>query len=158
MMQPGEDEVVANRIRELLTEERAPTAGAGSLSAMNAPAATLTGRWAVDVEFFSSESTHTWFIEQQDENWLEGSHQGDFSVREIAGTIEGDEVKLLSTDRPPGNRLEYVFAGTLSEDGKRITGEVHLGEYLTATFTATRHAYSGEREPVRVPDGPPLAT
>lgn len=158
MMQPGEDEVVAERIHELLTEERGSTSGAGSLSAMSAPGATLAGRWTVEVEFFSSASEHTWFIEKQDENWLEGSHQGDFSTRDIAGTIEGREVKLLSTDRPPGDRLEYIFAGRLSEGGDRITGDVHLGEYLTATFTARRHAYDGEREAVRVPDGPPLAT
>lgn len=153
MMQPDEDKVVADRIYEVLTEERSPQS-----AEMDAPGATLTGRWQVDVDFFSSESQHTLFIEQQDGNWIEGSHKGDFSVRDLAGTIEGNEVKLLSTDYRPGNRIEFVFTGTLSESGDAIEGEIYLGEYLNATFQATRHEYSEEREPIRVPDGPPLAT
>src|SRR5690606_34487303 len=74
MMQPGEDKIVADRLYELLSQKRSPRS-----TAMSAPAATLTGRWNVDVEFSSSRSRHTWYIEQQDQNWIEGSHKGDFS-------------------------------------------------------------------------------
>ena len=39
-----------------------------------------------------------------------------------------------------------------------MSGQIHLGEYLTATFKATRHAYTTTRTRIRVPSGPPLAT
>jgi hypothetical protein len=122
---------------------------------MAAPAADVSGCWDVDVEFFSSRSRHTLQIEQ-DGNWIQGSHTGDFSVRELAGMIEGDKVTLRSVDRRPGDTITFIFAGTLS-DGT-MSGPIHLGEYLTARFTARRHAYSTTRTRIRVPSGPPLAT
>ena len=153
MMKPEEDAIVADRIKELLTRE-----GEAGSSTMDSPGTVMTGRWNVRVSFFSGESEHTLYIEQQDENWIEGSHRGEFSVRDIAGTVAGSEVKLLSTERQPGDRIEFIFAGTLSRDGDQMSGDVYLGEYLTASFTATRHDYRGEREPVKIPGGPPLAT
>jgi hypothetical protein len=153
MMQPGEDEIVANRVHELLTQKRSPQA-----MSMRASAADLSGRWDADVEFFSSRSKHTLFVEQQDGNWLEGAHQGDFSVRDLAGTVEGNQIKLLSSDRRPGDNVTFIFTGTLSEDANGISGQIYLGEYLNATFTATRHVYPWRRRPVMVPGGPPLAT
>lgn len=153
MMKPDEDQIVADRIHELLTKDRSPQP-----PDWKTPAASLSGRWNVEVEFFSSTSKHRFFIEKQDENWLEGAHEGDFSVRDMAGTIEGNQVKLLSTESPPGDHMKYIFTGTLSDDGDTIEGEVFLGEYLNATFRATRHSYPEEREPVKVPEGPPLAT
>ena len=153
MMQPGQDEVVADRIHELLSKEYRP-----KTTDRAAPSASLTGRWGVEVEYFSSKSQHTLFVEQQDENWIEGSYQGDRYTRDMGGTIEGDQVKFLSNVRRPGDHITYIFTGTLSEDKNTISGEVYLGEYLTAEFTAKRHEYSGEREPINVPEGPPLAT
>ena len=35
---------------------------------------------------------------------------------------------------------------------------IHLGEYLTAKFTAKRHTYSTTRTRILVPGGPPIAT
>lgn len=153
MMQPDETKIVANRIHELLTEDHTPRS-----TEMSTPADSLTGRWNVEVEFFSSQAQHTFFVEKQDGNWLEGSHKGEFSVRDMAGTIEGNEVKLLSAENRPGDYIPFIFAGTLNEDGDVIEGEVYLGEYLNATFRATRHSYPDRREPVNVPQGPPLAT
>jgi len=149
-MQPGEDKIVANRLHEVLSRKRAPRS-----TEMPAPAANISGRWDVDVEFFSSNSQHSLYIEQ-DGNWIQGSHKGDFSVRDIVGMIEGNKVTLRSVDRRPGNSVTFIFAGTLS-DGI-ISGPIHLGEYLTAKFTARRHTYSTTRTRILVPGGPPLAT
>jgi hypothetical protein len=153
MMQPGEDEIVADRIHELLSRKRSPRS-----TQMNVAAASLVGRWNVDVDFFSSRSRHTLFVEQQDGNWLEGSHEGDYSLRDLAGTIEGNQIKLLSRDRRPGDTVGFIFSGSLSGDRDGISGEIYLGEYLNATFSATRHSYPEKRRPVVVPSGPPLAT
>jgi seryl-tRNA(Sec) selenium transferase len=149
-MQPGDARVVSDRLHAVLSRKRPPRS-----TQMAAPAADVSGCWDVDVEFFSSRGQHTLQIEQ-DGNWIQGSHKGDFSVRELAGMIEGDKVTLRSVDRRPGDTITFIFAGTLS-DGT-MSGPIHLGEYLTARFTARRHAYSTTRTRIRVPSGPPLAT
>jgi hypothetical protein len=150
MMQPGDDAVAASRIHALLSQKRAPRP-----TAMAAPAANLAGRWDVDIEFFSSASQHAFAIEQ-DGNWLQGSHQGDFSTRDMAGTIEGDQVKLRSTERRPGISVTFTFVGTVA--GDTMSGQVYMGEYLNATFKAKRHTYAAPRAPIRVQTGRPLAT
>ena len=149
-MQSGDDKIVANRLHELLSRRR-PLKPAEPV----APAANLSGRWDVDVEFFSSRSQHTLYIEQ-DGNWVRGSHKGDFSVRDMVGLIEGDKVTLRSVDRRPGNSVTFIFSGTLT-DGT-LSGPIHLGEYLTAKFTAKRHTYPTAPTRIFVPGGPPIAT
>jgi D-glucosaminate-6-phosphate ammonia-lyase len=149
-MQPGEDKIVADRLHSVLSRKRTPRS-----TAMPSPAANISGRWDVDVEFFSSRSQHALYIEQ-DGNWIQGSHKGDFSVREMVGMIEGDKVTLRSVDRRPGNSVTFIFAGLLANGV--ISGTIHLGEYLTANFNARRHAYSATRTRIQVPGGPPLAT
>jgi D-glucosaminate-6-phosphate ammonia-lyase len=148
MMQPGDDKVVADRIYGVLSRKRSPQS-----TDMTAPGANLSGRWDVTVEFFSSTSQHTLFIEQ-DGNWIKGSHQADFSIREIVGTIEGNEVKLRSATLRPA--VIFIFAGTVS--GDTISGPIYMGEYLNAKFTARRHSYPSGRGRIVVPGGPPLAT
>ncbi len=148
MMQPGDDKVVAERLHAVLSEKRsAKPAGA-------APAGNLSGRWDVNVEFFSSKSQHSLMLEQEG-NRLQGSHKGDFSVRDIFGMIEGDQIKLRSVDRVPGDAIIFTFAGTLS--GDTISGPIYMGEYLNAKFTAKRHGYPGNRTSIVIPGGPPLA-
>ncbi len=150
MMQPGDDKVVAERISNVLSAKRGPRS-----TAMTAPSANVSGRWDVDIEFFSSRSRHTLFIEQNG-NWIQGSHQGDFAVRDMVGMIEGNEVKLRSIERRPGAAVTFIFSGTVS--GDTMSGPIHMGEYLNAKFTAKKHAYPAEHTRIVVPKGPPLAT
>jgi len=148
-MQPGNDRVVADRLHEVLSEKRSPKP-----STSPAPAANLTGRWDVDVEFFSSKSRHTLFL-MQEGNRLSGSHKGDFAVRDIAGTIEGDQIKLRSQLSMPGDSIPFIFAGSLS--GDTLSGSIFMGEYLNAKFAAKRNPYPAGTATIRVPTGPPLA-
>ena len=150
MMQPGDDKIVAERIFSVLSATRGPRA-----TDMPAPSANVSGRWDVDIEFFSSKSRHTLFIEQEG-NWIQGSHQGDFTVRDMVGMIEGNEVKLRSVERRPGSSVTFIFSGTVS--GDTISGPIHMGEYLNAKFTAKKHSYPAERTRIVVPVGRPLAT
>lgn len=152
MMQAGDEATVADRVFELLSRRRAPLVKAP----MTAPAADLCGRWDVTIEFCASTSQQTFVIEKQQGNWLRGSHRGTFAVRELVGSIEGDQVKLQSNYRVPGDRITSIFAGTLS--GDLISGQIDMDEYLTARFTAKRYAYSAEPTPIRVPTGPPQAS
>lgn len=148
MMQPGDDRIVAERLSGLLAQKRSPK------PAPAPPAANLSGRWDVSLEFFSSRSEHTLTLEQ-DGNRLQGSHKGDFSVRDVFGTIEGDQIRLQSAERVPGDQIVFTFAGSFSGDS--FSGPVYMGEYLNAKFTARRHSYPAERGTIQIPGGPPLA-
>jgi D-glucosaminate-6-phosphate ammonia-lyase len=149
-MQPGNDKIVAERIFNLLSQKRNPRS-----TSMTAPSVTLGGYWDVTVEFFTSKSQHTFFIEQ-DGNWIHGTHTSDFSQQEIMGMVEGDQVTLRSNLRRPGDGITYMFSGKVS--GSTISGSIFLGEYLNAKFTAKKSSYKMERKRIMIPGGPPLAT
>ena len=149
-MQPGQEKVVANRIHEVLSRKHDPKP-----TEMVAPASNISGRWDADIDFFSSTSKHTLYIEQ-DGNWIQGSHKGDFTVRDMKGTIEGDVVKLRSVDRHPADSIMFIFNGKLA--GDTIAGSIYMGEYRTAKFIAKRNANKPTHEKIVIPGGPPLAT
>ncbi len=149
-MRPGNAKVVADRLHEILSQKRKPVS-----DEMAAPKANITGHWEVEMEFFTSKSTHYFFL-QQDGNWVSGSHQSDFSTQQIAGMIEGPEVKLRSDHRSTGDGISYWFSAKM--EGEKLAGSVFLGEYLTAKFSARRVEYKKEHKRIVIPGGPPLAT
>jgi hypothetical protein len=108
----------------------------------------------VAIQFFSSSSQHTLTLEQKG-NTLQGTHKGEFTVRDVFGTIDGDKVKLQSTQSSPGDSLTFTFSGTLA--GDTLAGPIYMGEYLTAKFSATRHVYPTQQRTIHIPGGPPLA-
>ncbi len=148
-MQPGNDKVVADRIVEVLTRTNTKS------GEMAAPVTNLSGRWDVNVEFYSSKSQHTFFIEQ-DGNWIKGSHKGDFSMRDMVGLLDGDQVRLSSSDNHVADHIPFIFHGTVA--GEKMSGQIFMGEYIRAGFTATRHEQKPVHKTIRVPKGQPLAT
>jgi D-glucosaminate-6-phosphate ammonia-lyase len=148
-MQPGNDKVVADRIVELLTQPNTKSKD------MVSPVTNLSGRWDVDIEFYSSKSQHTFFIEQ-DGNWIKGSHKGDFSIRDMVGLLDGDQIRLSSSDKYIADNILFIFHGTASDI--KMSGQIFMGEYIGARFTATRHEQTPVHRPIRVPEGQPLAT
>ncbi len=146
-MQSGQDKIVGDRIFELLTKKRSPKAE----STIKAPAALIDGRWDLAVDYFSSKSDHLLYIEQ-DGNWIKGIHKTDFSTREISGSIEGNEIKFLSPGRRPA--VSYTFSGTIS--GDIISGNIDMGEFLTATFTAKKNTFEPDHVPIVFPTGRPM--
>lgn len=148
MMRPGDDHTVADRLFEVLSKPRSPK------PAPPAPAANMSGRWDLTVQFFSSTSHHTLTLEQKG-NELHGTHKGDFYTRDIYGVIEGDQIKLRSAYNAPGDSINFTFSGSVS--GDTISGPIHMGEYLTAKYTGKRHTYPPNRGNIVVPNGPPLA-
>ena len=132
MMAPGDEKLVAARIVEILSAKRTLTPPEPEV----APSANLSGRWQVDIRYAAGASTHTLHL-RQNGNRLEGTHQGDFLARDIAGTISGEKVALASsiTERQ-GDSINYRFTGTVS--GETMSGSLSLGEYLDATWTARR--------------------
>lgn len=149
-MKEGEDVIVANRIYEILSRKRSMKS-----DAMASPSANLSGQWEVNVKYFSSTVKHAFNI-QQDGNWIEGTHKGDFDIRDLAGTIEGNQIKLSSILKLPGDQITFYFSGTVK--GNSLSGDIHMGEYRTAKFTANKITVKPARKKVLVPIGPPLAT
>jgi len=151
MMQPGDDQVVAERIHGVLAQKRKPKPD------MQSPRTDVSGHWDVDIEFFSGKSEHSFYLEQ-DGNWIHGTHLTEFETREMFGMIDGDKVTLRSDTpgRNTGDSVPFIFSASVS--GGAMKGPIHMGEYLNANFTAKPHRYPDRKEVIRVPEGPPLAT
>ncbi len=149
-MQPGNAEVVAERLYGLLSKKRAPIS-----DKLNAAKVDINGHWDIEVSFPSSKSFHKLSIEQ-DGNWIQGRHQTDFELLDLIGMVEDDEIKMKSNYRIPGDSLIYLFSGKMKNN--KLVGSIYLGEYLTATFKGIRTPYSNKRNRITIPGGPPLAT
>jgi L-seryl-tRNA(Ser) seleniumtransferase len=135
MMMPGDVKIVADRIHEILSAKRP----AWSPETSKTPAADLTGRWDVHIEFAAGSSDHTFHVKQQG-NQLAGTHQGDFTARDFSGSISGSDVRIASNiGEVHGAALSYTFTGKI--EGDKISGALNMGEYLGAKWTATRHVF-----------------
>ncbi|MBV8553048.1 MAG: Cys/Met metabolism pyridoxal-phosphate-dependent protein [Acidobacteriaceae bacterium] len=135
MMCPGDETVAAGRLREILSK-----AAGVKLARDTAPPATdINGEWDVQIQFAASRSTHVLYLRQNGSD-ITGTHQGDFLARDLMGSMHGNAVKLTSSiGEQHGAALTYTFTGTV--DGETIAGELSLGEYRSATWTAARHKY-----------------
>ncbi|MBD2751286.1 PLP-dependent transferase [Spirosoma validum] len=153
MMGAGNEVIVAKRVHEILTRKRSAPA---AVAEMKAPAADLSGRWDVSIEFYTSKSQHTFILEKQDTNYLIGTHKGEFATRELIGTIEGDDVRFQSRYSVPGDNVVMTFYGKLA--GDTITGEIDMVEYVNAKFTAKRLTYPSNRQRINIPSGRPFST
>jgi L-seryl-tRNA(Ser) seleniumtransferase len=133
MMMPGDAEVAAKRIHEVLT-----THPKKPMAPKAAPQVQVAGQWDVDVEFLLGKAQHG-FVFEQEGGRLVGSHTGEFLGGDVRGTIEGDEIWVRSSHKYEGTRIGYEFAGKVT--GDTISGTVDLGEYGQAKWTAKRHKY-----------------
>ena len=133
MMAPGDEQVVAERLHAVL--KNPPRAEAKPQAP---PAADVTGTWAVRIQYAACSSTHALHLRQRG-NAIDGMHQGDFLTREAKGTVDGDRVRIRSEyPESHGDALGFTFSGQLT--GDEMGGELDMGEYLKATWTAKRHA------------------
>lgn len=146
-MQPGEDKIVGDKIFELLSKKRSPKVE----TVMKPASSKIGGRWDLEIDYFSSKSDHILYLEQ-DGNWLKGIHKTEFSVREVSGSIEGNEVIFLSPGRRPA--VSYTFAGTIS--GNTISGKIDMGEFLTADFSGKKNTKDPDKLPIVFPEGRPM--
>jgi L-seryl-tRNA(Ser) seleniumtransferase len=133
MMCPGDDKVVGQRLRGLLSK----AAGAKLARDTRPPASDIAGQWDVQIEFAAGRSTHSLYLQQSGSD-ITGTHQGDFLARDLLGSMHGTEVKMTSSiGEQHGAVLNYTFTGTVSSDG--MQGDLNLSEYRAAKWTATRH-------------------
>ena len=136
MMAAGEERIVADRLHAVLSKPASAPAAPATASAPAPAAADLSGQWTVLIQYAAAASTHTLHLTQKG-NDLGGFHQGEFMTREIAGTMDGDSVRIRSAyGEQHGDSVNLTFAGKVS--GDQMSGTVDMGEYLGATWTATR--------------------
>jgi L-seryl-tRNA(Ser) seleniumtransferase len=134
MMAAGDERIIADRLVAVLSKPPAPPAETKAA----APAADLSGQWAVRIQHAAGTTTHSLHLTQKG-NDLGGFHQGEFVTREISGTIDGDSVRIRSAyGEQHGDSVNLTFSGKVT--GDQMAGALDMGEYLGATWSATRRA------------------
>jgi len=133
MLSPGNERIVADRLYEVLSSQAHTP-----IPAPRPPVADLTGEWTAEIEYAAGRSSHTLHLRQRG-NDVTGAHQGDFLTRDLSGTLDGNALRVRSTySGQTGDALIFTFSGTVT--GDQISGTLDMGEYLGATWTATRRA------------------
>lgn len=133
-LKPGEHTIVARRLSEVLSA--APRARTDKPKRAT-PVGDISGVWDVDVEYEVGSARHKLFLNANG-NHVTGSHEGWAYQGDLAGEVDGNDVKLRSSLPADGNRLSYTFTGTLS--GSAMSGTVEIGEYGRGRWRARRHS------------------
>lgn len=134
MMAAGDEKIIADKIVALLSKPPAQPAATAPAPAV----ADLSGQWTVRIQYAASASSHSMLLTQKG-NDLGGYHQGEFVTREITGAIDGDSVRIRSAfGEQHGDSINLTFSGKVT--GDQMAGALDMGEYLGATWTATRRA------------------
>ena len=130
-MRPGDAALAGRRIAEVLAKAPAGVTEKG----LARPVADLSGRWEVDLEYTRGKARHRLFLEMHG-NKLEGTHTGRSLDGPLSGTVDGERVRMRSSLPYEGSDVGFVFDGQAGEQS--MQGEVSLGEYGTARWTARR--------------------
>jgi L-seryl-tRNA(Ser) seleniumtransferase len=132
-LKPGEYKIVAQRLYEVFSSAPKP-----SPRPPLAPASVdLSGVWEVEIQYEVGSSRHKLELSAKG-NDLTGVHRGWAYQGAIQGHIDGSRVNLRSSHPADGNTLNYAFTGVAS--GQTMSGEVGLGEYGRAKWSAKRRS------------------
>lgn len=133
-MMPGDEKVVADRLYALLSHPpkiASPAAPGGT-------PVSVAGQWNLELDFGYGSAHHKLVFEQDGAN-LMGTHEGEFAMSDLTGSVAANTVRFQSSLPTEGTRVPFQFTGTL--EGSQLSGRVALGEYGEARWTATRHSY-----------------
>jgi L-seryl-tRNA(Ser) seleniumtransferase len=97
----------------------------------------IAGNWDVRITYALGEASHKLTIIQNG-NTLAGYHEGETIGGDLRGAIYGDEAQFRSHQPIQGTSLNYEFSGKV--EGNVMSGEVNMGEYGSARWTATKRA------------------
>lgn len=132
-LRPDDYKAVATRLADVF--RRAPKGLKKHSPA--APSADIAGRWDVTVQYESGSAAHQLFLMTKG-NAVQGTHLGWALQGDLHGSVDADKVSLLSVLPFGPQRLSYSFTGKVA--GDTMSGEIRLGEYGRATWSAKRHA------------------
>ena len=132
-MRPDDYKVVADRLAQIL---RSAPKGIKK-SAPVPPVSEIAGRWDVSIQYESGTAEHKLFLISSG-NKVSGTHIGWALEGGLTGQIDGERVELRTELPTGGQRLTYRFSGRVNGDS--MSGELDLGEYGVARWTARRHS------------------
>ena len=135
MLAAGEEKVVADRLYAALSK---PPKFENPEPPPQGPPVTVAGQWEARLEFGRGSANHTLLIEQ-DGGKLVGTHHTEFYASDLNGTVAANQVRFQTSFQIQGQRVSYVFNGTV--EGEKISGTVSMGEYGETTWTAEKHKY-----------------
>jgi len=135
MLMPGDDRILSDRLHQVLSKP--PHVQAPPEPPQGDPAQ-VGGQWQVTMEFDRGSAIHTVVLEQNGAN-LVGTHNGEYVTGDLEGKLHANQINFRSTQRIEGQMLSYEFSGVV--DGDKMGGDVDLGEYGAARWTALRHQY-----------------
>lgn len=130
MMEAGEDTLVAERLRELLTRRSWPQPEPPAPPKVN-----LTGIWAVEITYVYGRSQHTVRFAQEGTH-LTGEYITPYAQKPLQGSVQGERVAFSVSLGYQSNETVYAFEGI--SEGERLAGKVDLGEFGSAAWAATR--------------------
>jgi L-seryl-tRNA(Ser) seleniumtransferase len=142
MMMPGDSKVVAQRLYEVLSKpprfETVPLP--------EGEPAVVDGQWEVTMIYGRGSAAHTVIFEQKGAS-LAGTHHGEYVSGDLRGSVAANLIRFRSSQKIQGTRLSFDFTGTV--EGDKMAGNVNLGEYGEARWTAERHEYKEPKGVVR---------
>ncbi len=131
MMQPGDHKIVADALSKHLRNPGTFTNPATS----SAPDANVAGAWNVTIDYSVGKGSQKLTL-QQSGTAVTGSQAGEIFSAELRGKVQGDHVELRSSMPANGSTINFTFSGKVS--GNNYSGDVNLGEYGFAKFTAVK--------------------
>jgi len=141
-LQPGEAQIVASEIHRALSKPPKP---ASKSKTVGTPA-NVSGQWDVEMSFVRMAAKHR-FVFDQDGASLLGTHVGETTRGDLKGWIEGNGIEFRSAQPLEGAGIHFEFIGRVNGDTMR--GEVDLGEYGSAQWSARRHSYDEAGKTIR---------
>ncbi len=93
------------------------------------------GSWNVKLQTQMGERAVTLKLEESGGD-LKGAVESDQGNAEVVGKQDGNSVEFKGTVQSPMGAMELVFTGT--QDGDNMSGNVKLGTFGDAPWTATR--------------------
>jgi uncharacterized pyridoxal phosphate-dependent enzyme len=131
MMDAGDEKVLADALFKIFSN---PGHYPDPVMASGTPAP-VAGTWAVTIQYSCGRGEQH-FTLKQDGNAVTGDHKGEIYNAALRGTVHGDQIKLQSAMPVGGNAIRWTFEGSVR--GNSMSGNVNMGEYGPATFTALR--------------------
>ena len=132
MMESGDDAIVGQRLRALLTEEN-PSWTSPRVSPE--PATDISGTWQIETQYVLGSSVHSMTLVQNGAK-LKGTYRSQFDWQDVEGSLHGTEVTFHVVLGYQANKVRYVYSGSVQGDTMR--GQVSLGEFGSATWTARK--------------------
>ena len=133
-MQRGDANVVAERLYRVLSNPPRPEE-----SKSTGPQANVAGRWDLKIDFVYGSADHTLTFAQEGSD-LSGEHRGEVTTGDLAGWVDGKRIHFRDSHIYEAATFGYEFEGEVT--GDTMQGDVGLGAYGSARWTARRRPYA----------------